>query len=528
MRIYRETFKDDGQVKKTAKWYVDFRDHNKLRHKLPAFIDKRASEAFGRNIESLVNCRLSGLEHDVKLNQWLETLPSSILKKFTSWGLIDGQRAEITKPLTEHISDYVKILGIKGFSADYVRRMKNRLAKIIEDCRFFYFRDITQSAVELYKGKLKDATMTDTTIGHYIDCLKTFLNWAQTDGRILNNPIAKMEKPARDSKRKGILTPEQFVNLIKTTFENNTLINKISGRDRAVLYVLAGTTGIRRNELLNLTWSDINLSDTNPFVKVRACIAKNGKEALQPIPAITLNLLIALKAEIRPQDTDRVFSAFGKGINTAELIRADLKAAGIPLTDKDGNEIVFHSLRNSFISFLANSTAPAKVVQELARHSDPKLTFNTYARVFDSSKIEAINFLPTFNFTANFHSDIYSDTGRIKPETTGDIGKHEKCYNALKRPFGAVITIPSRGVEPLEENSQTPINTELTENACFHSDIHSDVPLQKDTGKARSNPADCLVFNYTKEKAIRDIVELLRKKTDVYYCEALLEQLQKR
>jgi len=47
MRIYRETFKDDGQVKKTAKWYVDFRDHNKLRHKLPAFIDKRASEAFG-------------------------------------------------------------------------------------------------------------------------------------------------------------------------------------------------------------------------------------------------------------------------------------------------------------------------------------------------------------------------------------------------------------------------------------------------------------------------------------------------
>jgi integrase len=58
-----------------------------------------------------------------------------------------------------------------------------------------------------------------------------------------------------------------------------------------------------------------------------------------------------------------------------------LKAAGISLRDRDGSEIVFHSLRNSFITFLANSQTPAKVIQKMARHSDPKLTFNTYARL---------------------------------------------------------------------------------------------------------------------------------------------------
>ena len=123
MRVYKATYKDrDGKKQRSAKWYVDIFDHNRLRHKIPAFADKRQSEALGRNIEALVNCRIAGLEPDVKLNQWIETLPDSLLRKFVSWGLMAGQRTEITKPLTEHIADYVKVLEAKGFSADYIVR----------------------------------------------------------------------------------------------------------------------------------------------------------------------------------------------------------------------------------------------------------------------------------------------------------------------------------------------------------------------------------------------------------------------
>ncbi len=88
--------------------------------------------------------------------------------------------------------------------------------------------------------------------------------------------------------------------------------------------------------------------------------------------------------------------SFSKTINTAELIREDLRVADLELTDRDGNAICFHSLRNSYISFLANSQTPAKVVQKLARHSDPRLTFNTYARTFEKAEQKAMNFLPNF------------------------------------------------------------------------------------------------------------------------------------
>jgi len=311
MRVYKATYTDrNGKNRKTAKWYVDFSDHNRLRHKIPAFADKRLSEALGRNIEALINYRIAGLEPDVKLNQWIETLSENLLKKFVSWGLLDGQRAEITKPLTGHIKDYVEVLKAKDFSKAYIRHTQNRLKKIISDCRFHYFRDITKSAVEVYTGKLVKDGASTTTAGHYLDSFKTFLNWAEQDLRIIKNPIAKIQKPARNSKQKGILTPEQFVNLINTTFKKNILVGRLTGSERAILYLLAGTTGLRKGELLSLIWSDINLSDNEPFVRVRACVAKNGKEALQPLTPMVVNLFKSLKSSIRPKDSERVFVAF--------------------------------------------------------------------------------------------------------------------------------------------------------------------------------------------------------------------------
>jgi len=86
MRVYKATYKDrSGKQRKAAKWYLDFADHNKLRHKIPAFADKRLSEGMRRNIEALVNCRIAGLEPDVMVNQWIETVPDALLRKFVSW-----------------------------------------------------------------------------------------------------------------------------------------------------------------------------------------------------------------------------------------------------------------------------------------------------------------------------------------------------------------------------------------------------------------------------------------------------------
>ena len=444
MKVYKATYTDrNGKSRKSAKWYIHIADHNQLRHKVAAFKDKRLSEALGRNIESLVNCRIAGLEPDVKLNQWVETLPEKLLTKFVSWGLIDGQRAGVTKPLAEHINDYIKTIEAKGNSKDGIVRTRNRLKKIVSECKFHYFRDITKTAVEIYLGKMKKDGFSNTSRGHYLGTFSTFLTWAEQDQRIIRNPISKLGKPDRNSEMKGVLNPEQFVSLIKTTFEKNVLIGRTTGQERAVLYVLAGTTGLRRKELLHLAWDDIKLSAKKPYVRVKASIAKNDKEAKQPITPFVVSLLTALEAATRPKPSDRVFS---QSINTAALIRADLATANIDQIDKDGNEICFHSLRNSYISFLANSNTPPKVVQKLARHSDPRLTFNTYARTFDDAEQKAISFLPNLS---NFVLGASLDKSGRKQEICIDNHRQKNVQDTSKTAFLAKESIPPRGLEPL-------------------------------------------------------------------------------
>ena len=85
MKVYKATYTDrNGKKREAAKWYIPITDHNRLKHKVTAFKDKRLSEALGRNIEALVNYRIAGLEPDLKLNQWIETLSENLLKKFVS------------------------------------------------------------------------------------------------------------------------------------------------------------------------------------------------------------------------------------------------------------------------------------------------------------------------------------------------------------------------------------------------------------------------------------------------------------
>jgi integrase len=235
------------------------------------------------------------------------------------------------------------------------------------------------------------------------------------------------------------------IRTFKTTSQRNVLVGKTSGQERAVLYLIAGMTGLRKKELLNLCWKNVNLSADNASVGVRASIAKNKKEAEQPVPAILVSVLTALKASVGPNAVDRVFVSFNKSINTADLIREDLAVAGLELTDREGNEICFHSLRNSYISFLANSQVPAKVVQKLARHSDPRLTFNTYARSFEKAEQKAMNFLPNFG---NFVLSTCLDKVCRKQEIWVDNRRHKNSHDAQKTAFLATRKTPRVGLEP--------------------------------------------------------------------------------
>jgi hypothetical protein len=120
-------------------------------------------------------------------------------------------------------------------------------------------------------------------------------------------------------------------------------------------------------------WFD--LTTDPPTVTVLACYAKNGREANQRLSAAMAELLAPWLASKAPGEpifgdlTDR----------TAEMIRVDLQAAGIPYGTPAG-VVDFHALRAAYVSHLVASGASVKTCQVLARHSTPSLAIGLFAK----------------------------------------------------------------------------------------------------------------------------------------------------
>jgi len=83
------------------------------------------------------------------------------------------------------------------------------------------------------------------------------------------------------------------------------------------------------------------------------------------------------------------------------MLRIDLKAAGIPYQDREGRFLDFRSLRHTFGTNLAKAGVQPKVAQELMRHSDVKLTLNTYSHVGLDDLAGAVEKLPNFSEQAS-------------------------------------------------------------------------------------------------------------------------------
>jgi integrase len=148
------------------------------------------------------------------------------------------------------------------------------------------------------------------------------------------------------------------------------------GPDRAALYLTAIGSGLRAlKELRPLTPEAFDLKGNPPTVTAKAAYTKNKREAVQPIPGWLVDRLrpwLAHKAPRMP-----VFK--GMTPRTAEMLRVDLEAAGVPYETPEG-VADFHALRSAYITYLVASGASVKTCQTLARHSDPKLTIGIYAK----------------------------------------------------------------------------------------------------------------------------------------------------
>jgi integrase len=252
--------------------------------------------------------------------------------------------------------------------------------------------------------------MAAQTRKHFATHLKQFGRYLVREAIVAESPFADVtlavhvESDRRLQRR--ALTADEMRRLLESVAKSPTVRCRLPGPTRRLVYWVAGTTGLRRNEIAALTPESFDFSGPTPQVRVAGQHTKNRRRADLPLRsdlAAELQSWLVGKPPGEP-----VFPIRGAATHT--MIAHDLKEAGIEAA-KDGRRVDFHALRTTTVTSLALSGVPLAVAQKIARHSTPTLTANVYAVVGVDELQKAVEKLPSFvqNVDGDDGDDIDND-----------------------------------------------------------------------------------------------------------------------
>jgi integrase len=250
-----------------------------------------------------------------------------------------------------------------------------------------YLQDVRTVDVELWLHTLKFAPGTRSKIRNIMSAV---FNHAIRHEWMDRNPITKVRVSAKRLREPDVLSPAEIASLIAV----------LDLRERAMV-MLAGSTGLRRSELVALTWADIDLELMQVNVR-RSCVRNHfgdtkTEASRKPVPlhpSVVKCLDLWRKESPYPGETDFLFpSTRLKGKKPLspdtllkKIIRPALKRARI-----EGKVIGWHSFRHSLATNLRSAGVDLKTAQELLRHANSRITLDVYTRAISATKREANN-----------------------------------------------------------------------------------------------------------------------------------------
>jgi excisionase family DNA binding protein len=239
----------------------------------------------------------------------------------------------------------------------------------------FYLDEITPMQIEEYRSMRLTKKITPSTTNRELALLKGMFTKAIDSGYVLTNPVKKVKLvPETDCMRERILTYE----------EEERLMDAAVTHFRPFL-VIALNTGMRRGEILNLKWPQVDFRSR----LVHVIKTKRAKNRIVPMNKTLYETLQALRAEA--SGTDKVYA--WKHVQDAfEKARTAAKLNGLRL----------HDLRHTFATRLIQSGVDVFTVQKILGHSTITMTMR-YCHSFEPEMRAAVEKLDE-KFAQSLHN----------------------------------------------------------------------------------------------------------------------------
>lgn len=251
-------------------------------------------------------------------------------------------------------------------------------------------QDITPAKIEDFKRDVKrDTGNKNATINRYLQALSKMLNIAVANDLITKNPMWSVKKLKENNYKTRVLSPEEE----KRLFEELERGYDVVGRNRVKktiypyihlkpLIVCALQTGMRRGEILNLKWANIDFE----YNFIELLETKSGKSRKIPISSKLMEVLNEVK-----NNTEYVF------INKdTDLPYNDIKRSFASVLNRAGiKDFRFHDFRHTAATRMLEKGADIRTVQEILGHSSVSVT-ERYTHTNAKNKKNAIELLSSF------------------------------------------------------------------------------------------------------------------------------------
>ena len=357
MAVKRRYYQNNNGEKVCSSWMYDFYDVFGKRHKKSGFKTKAEAE----QKEAIAKA---------DYNKGMVTSNDNNLKF-----------CEVMEQFIKlHAEIYLKPSTIRGYKDHYNLHLKDFFGNI-------KLVDITPVIINRFmENKLKEG-LSNKSVNHLLTTMGTAFNWAVNNNYMMYNPVSRVKKLKVNNIEMQFLSEDEIHRVLDIAEQEYP--------DFYPLLITAIYSGMRRGEILGLTWDCINFTESTISVKhsmykgkLTTPKTKNSIREIQ-VPSKVMKVLKQYKTQRVENNLNLVFTQQnGKPIDADNLIKRRFHKI---LKKADVKQIRFHDLRHTYASLLISKDLNFKYIQKQMGHSSFEVTMNTYAHlmpeVYEKSKI---------------------------------------------------------------------------------------------------------------------------------------------
>lgn len=241
-----------------------------------------------------------------------------------------------------------------------------------------FFRDTKLDAIkseDIQQFFNMHSDKSQSLLGDLKICLYNIFEKAIDNELCLKNPMRNIIVKGKETKERTFLSKEQFYALMEYAKTHKFSLP-------ILLYL---NTGMRRNELLGLRWSDINFDECYISVKQAVKREKGNINVGEPktksgIRTIPISKEFADYLNTVERRGDFIIPGVKHEFMTQSYLDKNFKKfmADVQKDIKDFPTVTIHELRHSYATMLREVGADIYTIQKVLGHSDIKVTSDTY------------------------------------------------------------------------------------------------------------------------------------------------------